>query len=55
MNEMTKECFVCGNTNEEEIEYKTVILTDEWKEVKKKVWVCKDDDDCGMRIYGNKN
>ena len=28
MNEMTRECYECGNTNEEEIEYKTV-TTDE--------------------------
>lgn len=55
MNEMSKECFVCGNTNEEEIEYKTVIIDDGWKEVKKKVWVCKDEDDCGMRMFGNKD
>jgi hypothetical protein len=55
MNEMTKECFACGNTNEEEIEYKTVFIDDGWKEVKKKVWVCKDQDDCGMRMFGYKN
>lgn len=55
MNEMAEECFVCGNTNEEEIEYRTVILDDGLREVRKKEWVCKDEDDCGMRIYGNKN
>jgi len=49
---VTRECFVCGNTNEKEIEYKTVILDDGLKEKTKKVWVCKDDIDCGMRIYG---
>lgn len=53
---MTKEeCFTCGNTNEEDIEYKTVYLSDGYKEVKKKVWVCKDQYDCGMRMHGNKN
>ncbi|MBP1948286.1 hypothetical protein [Virgibacillus litoralis] len=34
---MTEECLVCGNTNEEEIEYKTVIIDDGWKGVKKNV------------------
>jgi hypothetical protein len=52
---MTTECFTCGNKKEEELEYKTVILDDCWKEVKKKVWVCKDQYDCGMRMFGNKN
>lgn len=39
---MSIECFVCGNTNEEEIEYKTVYLDYGFNEVKKKVWVCID-------------
>lgn len=52
---MTEKCFVCGNTDEEELEYKTVYLDDGFKEVKKKVWVCIDTDDCGMRMFGNKN
>ncbi|HWL23358.1 MAG TPA: hypothetical protein VNR38_06350 [Ureibacillus sp.] len=51
---MAEKCFVCGNTNEEEIEYKKVYLDDGWKEVSRYEWVCIDDDDCGMRIYGNK-
>jgi hypothetical protein len=38
--------------NVEEIDYKTIILDDGWREVKKDVWVCNDEDDCGMRIYG---
>ncbi|SES88617.1 hypothetical protein SAMN05421676_10220 [Salinibacillus kushneri] len=50
---MTEECFVCGNTNEEEIEYKTVYLDDGFSgEVKKKVWACIDQEECGMRVYG---
>lgn len=43
--------FCCGNTNEEEIEYKTVLIGDSWKEVMKNFWVCKDQDDCGMRMF----
>ena len=52
---MTKECIKCGNTNEKEIEYKTLIFDDGWKVTKKKnAWVCKDQYDCGMRVYGPK-
>lgn len=54
MNEMTKECFACGNANENELEYKKVSLDDGWKESKKYVWTCKDPDDCGMRMFGPK-
>lgn len=52
---MAKECFACFNTKEEEIEYRTVFLDDGWKEVQKEVWVCKDENDCGMRSHGYKN
>lgn len=49
---MARECYECGNTNEEEIEYKTVI-TDEGdgNEKKIKLWLCIDNDDCEMRVY----
>lgn len=52
MNEMARECNDCGNTNVEEIEYKTVI-TDEGdgNEKKIKLWLCIDSDDCEMRVY----
>jgi hypothetical protein len=52
MNEMARECYECGNTNEEEIEYKT-ITTDEGdgNEKKIKLWLCIDNDDCEMRVY----
>ena len=52
---MTEQCFVCGNSKEDEIEYKRVTLDRGWKEVKEMAWVCKDLEACGMRMYGNKN
>lgn len=48
---MAKECYECGNTNEKEIEYKTV-TTDEgdgFNEKKIKLWSCKDNDACMVR------
>lgn len=51
MNKMARECYECGNTNEEEIDYKTV-TTDEGygiNEKKVQLWLCIDNDDCEMR------
>jgi len=50
---MTTKCYECGNTNEEEIEYKTV-TTDEgdgMNEKKIKLWLCIDNEDCETRVY----
>lgn len=43
---MKKECMICGNTNEDELEEITLHSDEDGNDAQEKQWFCKEDEPC---------